>query len=98
MTDYYISAVKMDSEGQHIEEVKVRRNKGDKIGREIVTSRAFVADLIEANKLEFKTITKNTANNNWSPGAKVELTSDGFITTDPNNTKRDNLGSLPKFS
>lgn len=35
-------------------------------------------------------------NGKWSKGALVQKTSNGkFITTDPNETEKDNLGNLP---
>ena len=97
MEDFYISAIKMDSTNQHIEHVKVHENKGDTVGAGTVNSRAFVGQLIKTGKIEFKTITWNKATEKWHVGAKVEVMSDGYITTDPNKTVRDNLGNLPKF-
>ncbi|EMH6514335.1 TPA: DUF3892 domain-containing protein [Raoultella planticola] len=97
MEDFYISAIKMDSTNQHIELVKVHENKGDKVGPGTINSRAFVGQLIKTGKIEFKTITWNKSTEKWSVGAKVEVMSDGYITTDPNKTKRDNLGNLPTF-
>lgn len=97
MENFYISAIKMDSTNQHIEFVKVHENKGDTIGPGTVNSRAFVGQLIRTGKIEFKTITYIKAENLWSVGAKVEVMTDDYITTDPNKTKRDNLGNLPTF-
>lgn len=97
MVDFYISAIKMDSTNQHIEYVKVHENKGDKVGAGTVNSRAFVGQLIKTGKIEFKTITWNEATEKWHIGAKVEVMTDGYITTDPNKTVRDNLGNLSKF-
>ena len=97
MEDFYISAIKMDSTNQHIEFVKVHENKDDKIGPATVNLRAFVGQLISTGKVEFKTITWNKTTEKWSVGAKVEVMTDGYITTDPNKTKRDNLGNLPNF-
>ncbi|EBH8662577.1 DUF3892 domain-containing protein [Salmonella enterica subsp. enterica serovar Luke] len=97
MEDFYISAIKMDSTGQHIDQVKVHENKGDKVGPSTINSRAFVGQLIKTGKINFKTITWNKTTEKWSVGAKVEVMADGYITTDPNKTKCDNLGNLPKF-
>lgn len=97
MSDFYISAIRMDSTGQHIEWVKTHKvtNKTfDNSGS--VNSRKFVGELISTGKISFKTIVKNSAGT-WNIGAKVEVMSDGYITTDPNKTKRDNLGNLPTF-
>jgi hypothetical protein len=99
MTDFYISAIKMDSTGQHIEWVKTHKKTGnnslDLEGS--INSRKFVGELISTGKIVFKTITWNSATKEWNIGAKVEVMSDGYITTDPNKTRRDNLGNLPKF-
>lgn len=57
MEDFYISAIKMDSNNQHIEFVKIHENLGKKIGPGTVNSRAFVGELIRKGKAEFKTIT-----------------------------------------
>ena len=95
MEDFYISAIKMDSNNQHIEFVKIHENLGKKIGPGTVNSRAFVGELIRKGKAEFKTITYNKEKKSWSVGAKVEVMTDDFITTDPNKTKHDNLGNLP---
>lgn len=97
MEDFYISAIKMDSTGQHIEYVKVCKNNGSSIGPTTINSRIFVGELINTGKIEFKTITQNKADGKWYPGAKVEVTDDGYITTHPNKTTLDNLGNLPKF-
>ena len=97
MEDFYISAIKMDSNNQHIELVKIHENLGKKIGPDTVNSRAFVGELIRKGKAEFKTITYNKEKKSWSVGAKVEVMTDDFITTDPNKTKHDNLGNLPTF-
>jgi len=97
MTDFYISAIRMDSTGQHIERVKTHKVNGnnfDLAGSD--NSRKFVGELISTGKISFTTITKNSSGQ-WQLGAKVEVMSDGYITTDPNKTKRDNLGNLPKF-
>ena len=97
MEDFYISAIKMDSNNQHIEFVKIHENLAKKIGPGTVNSRAFVGELIRKGKAEFKTITYNKEKKSWSVGAKVEVMTDDFITTDPNKTKHDNLGNLPTF-
>lgn len=97
MVDFYISAIKMDSTNQHIEFVKVHEDLGDKIGPGTVNSRAFVGELIRKGKAEFKTIIYNKEKKLWFDGAKVEVMADDYITTDPNKTKRDNLGNLPTF-
>ncbi|MBN6032916.1 DUF3892 domain-containing protein [Pantoea ananatis] len=97
MEDFYISAIKMDSTGQHIEYVMVRKNEGSSVGPATINSRAFVGELISTGKVEFKTITQNKTDGKWYTGAKVEVTAEGYLTTHPNKTTLDNLGNLPKF-
>lgn len=95
MALYYISAVRMDAKNQHIEFVKII--KGGKVEAEAtINSRQFVAELINDKAADFKTITKNSANQ-WVNGADVHVIDNIYLTTDRNSTKRDNLGSLPKF-
>ncbi|HCU0429591.1 TPA: DUF3892 domain-containing protein [Serratia marcescens] len=95
MALYYISAVRMDTSNQHIESVKII--KGGKGGADAtINSRQFVAELINDGAARFQTITKNAAGE-WVYGADVHVIDDIYLTTDRNNTKRDNLGSLPKF-
>lgn len=99
MTDFYISAVKMDSNAQHIEWVKVHEVSRDGSWNTLgsVSSRKFIGELISTGKVSFTTVVKNQTTGKWYIGAKVEVMDDGYITTDPNKTKRDNLGNLPKF-
>jgi hypothetical protein len=99
MADFYISAIRMDSTGQHIEWVKTHKKTSDTSLEPTgsTNSRKFVGELISTGKIEFKTVTWDGVNNKWNIGAKVEVMADGYITTDPNKTKRDNLGNLPKF-
>jgi nitrous oxidase accessory protein NosD len=93
MADFYITAVRMDSTGQHIQDVQIYKAGGKTPS---INSRQFVGELISTGKVSFSTLTKN-ARGEWVIGAKVEVMSDGYITTDPNRTKRDNLGNLPRF-
>lgn len=99
MTDFYISAVRMDSTGQHIEYVKTHKkidnNSLEPTGA--TNSRKFVGELISTGKISFRTVSWNMVTRIWDIGAIVEVMSDGYITTDPNKTKRDNLGNLPRF-
>ncbi|MEB6537269.1 DUF3892 domain-containing protein [Pantoea stewartii] len=97
MADFYISAIKMDGAGQHIEFVKVHKNLGTTFGPGRAISRAFIGELIQTGRIEFRTITKTQAQTSWSIGAKVEVTAQGYITTHANKTTLDNLGNLPTF-
>ncbi|EKK5377354.1 DUF3892 domain-containing protein [Morganella morganii] len=94
MANFYISAIRMDKTGQHIEFVKVIK-AGNTADQATVNSRQFIAELINTTKLEFKTI--RSVNNEWAYGSIVKATSAGYITTAPNGTTLDNLGNLPTF-
>lgn len=97
MTDFYISAIRKDITKTHIEKVQVHKVNGTTFGKALTTDRAFVANLIDLGETTFKTITKNAVGDKWSIGAVVHVIDDDFLTTDPNKTKKDNLGNLPLF-
>lgn len=99
MTDFYISAIRMDSTGQHIEGVKTHKKTSDTSLEPTgsVNSRQFIGELISTGRVEFRTVIWDSNDKKWAIGAKVEVMADGYITTDPNKTKKDNLGNLPKF-
>ncbi|MBK5841272.1 DUF3892 domain-containing protein, partial [Klebsiella pneumoniae] len=99
MVDFYISAIKMDSAGQHIEFVKVHKINRDGSWNTAgsISSRKFISELISMGKASFMTVVKNSSTGKWNLGDNVEAMDDGYITTDPNNTKLDNLGNLTKF-
>lgn len=105
MADFCITAVKYNKTREHILRVHVREEKRvvDEHGRRKIVigayrivSRAFVADLIRLGKATFQTRTKN-AHDRWDVGAEVSVMEKIFLTTEPNGTKRDNLGELPEF-
>ncbi|MFV8869112.1 DUF3892 domain-containing protein [Serratia fonticola] len=95
MTNFYISCVRMDSKRQHIQYVKIIK-AGKGVKQATINSRQFFAELITEGKANFKTITKNSKND-WVYGATVHVIDKVYITTEPNKTKRDNLGSFPTF-
>ncbi|EJF7712268.1 TPA: DUF3892 domain-containing protein [Proteus mirabilis] len=99
MADFYISAIRMDSKGQHIEWVKTHKNIDNKSldSKGSINSRKFVGELISSGKITFKTVIWNQSTKKWDIGAVVEVMASGYITTDPNRTKLDNLGNLPLF-
>lgn len=99
MTDFYISAVRMDSKGQHIEWVKTHKNVDNKSlePEGSVNSRKFIGELINTGKITFRTVIWNQSTKLWDLGSVVEVMANGYITTDPNKTKFDNLGNLPTF-
>lgn len=96
MADFCITAVRYNAQGEHIEFVKVCEEKADSLGLERIVSRAFVADLIRLGKATFQTRTE-VVSGRWRIGATVHVIEDDYLTTDPNYTKRDNLGNLPLF-
>ncbi|WP_183138949.1 DUF3892 domain-containing protein [Pseudomonas syringae group genomosp. 3] len=96
MADYCISAVSYDSQGSHIELVRVHKLNGSSVGEGMVSARAFVADLISSNKATFQTIIPGVSTK-WQKGAQIHVIEKVYLTTDSNSTERDNLGSLETF-
>lgn len=96
MTDFCITAVRYHTTGSHIEYVIVNEEKPGEIGSNRTVARAFVADLIRMKKATFQTRIK-TADGKFRVGAAVHVIDGEYLTTDPNRTERDNLGSLPRF-
>ena len=98
MLKFYISAIQMDKTGQHIEWVKTHSVKNDIFDTKgSINSRKFIVELIETGYITFETISKIKNSNTWKTGAKVYIVDKKYITTEPNGTKRDNLGNLPTF-
>jgi len=97
MSDFCITKVRYNADGKHIDYVIVREELPGKIGNERTVDRAFVADLIRKGKASFQTRVFNSAAQSWSVGAAVHVVDDVYLSTDRNNTKRDNLGNLPAF-
>lgn len=96
--DYLISQVQYDVEETHIVKVLSHIDSGDSIGPGTEVRRQTVVDRIEGRST-YMTITKN-ADGKYQKGAAVRvITVDGtkYIKTVPDNTKKDNLGSLPRF-
>ncbi|PBP62584.1 hypothetical protein CCL19_20305 [Pseudomonas syringae] len=96
MADYCISAVRYNTEGTHIEWVKVHKDLGSSIGGWMRCPRAFIADLISSNKATFQTIVPGDKGG-WKDGSRIHVIDQVYLTTDPNSSKRDNLGNLEKF-
>lgn len=97
MVDFCITAVKYTAAGDSIEAVRVHEELPKHIGTAQIVPREFVATLIRKGKASFHTRVLNKERTSWVRGADVHVLEDVFLTTDPNNTKRDNLGSLPTF-
>lgn len=96
MADFCISAVRYDSNNQHIDWLKVHEDKGLSIGPARSVPRLFVVDLIRLGKATFQTVVKNSKDQ-WKDGEHVHVIDDEYLSTDRNSTVRDNLGNLPTF-
>lgn len=96
--DYYISAVRYNANGTHIEKVRVHTNTApNTIGVGYEWSRQDVIDVLDKKR---SVMTIYLRNNLWYQGEDVRSFSIGFkryIRTDANNKEADNLGSLPIF-
>lgn len=98
--DYLISEVRYleTVNTKHISSVKVHEDKGDKIGKSTIWTRQDVINAIDLNNT-FCTIIK-TEKNEWKKGAlieKIKISSEWYIKTEKDNTKKDNLENLPEF-
>lgn len=103
MAGLLIVAVKYSSdETPSIEKVKakflIKKEKGGLVlsAENVVLSVESMRGILRAGEMEVKTAIKNIQDK-WSIGAKVGLYGEGYITTDPNEKSRDNLGNLPEF-
>jgi hypothetical protein len=94
----YVTAVRFNTTGTHIESVQVRKDDGESIGAATATSRSEVVRLLEAG-YTFCTATLGT-NGKWHKGAAVKIVvidDQKFIRTRADSTKSDNLDNLPNF-
>ena len=81
MVDFYISAIKMDSAGQHIEFVKVHKINRDGSWNTAgsISSRKFISELISMGKASFMTVVKNSSTGKWNLGG-VSLDIENYCT------------------
>ena len=96
--DYLISAVRYNDDHTHIIMVKQRIDKGNEVGSPNEVSRLDVVTNLK-NNYSYMTIYQSNEDK-WKRGEEVRIIKVGnseFITTDPNETKKDNLGKLPEF-
>jgi hypothetical protein len=96
--DWLISAVRYDSDHSRIVKVLAHVDNDDSVGSGQEQTRAAVVSSIEGGKT-YSTITKSP-DGKWRRGEDVRVVTVGgekFIRTDANQTKGDNLGSLPEF-
>ncbi|UVL33283.1 hypothetical protein LOY43_20240 [Pseudomonas sp. B21-041] len=96
MADFCITAVKYSNDRKHIEWLVVKEEKPTSIGLDRIVARAFVADLIRLNKATFQTRTATT-DGKYKVGAQVHVIDEVYLTTNKNNSKRDNLENFPEF-
>lgn len=95
--DYGISAVKYNSEGTHIDQVKIHENIKGGVGDAVIWERTSVVSALSNNNII--TILKNDTGG-WNAGAKVIkdiVNGKTYIKTVADSTTRDNLDHLPKF-
>lgn len=102
MADFCITKVKYNTERSHINFVSLRevKKKADgtaTLGQPRTVPRAFVADLIRLGKASFATAVEKADQPGFTLGADVHVIEDIYITTTPNDRKRDNLGNLPEL-
>jgi hypothetical protein len=92
MKQYFINAIRLDKENEHIEWVKVRKDgtKGS-----YATRRELVVHLINSG-ISFKTRYRDKKNE-WQTGAEVEVFEKTFLRANPNTTALDNLRNLSVF-
>ncbi|MEX5490990.1 hypothetical protein ABFV43_19430 [Pseudomonas fulva] len=95
MANFCITHVKNSADGKHIEWRGVREEFDTSVGPMRLVQRALVASLIRQGLATFITRTWNAQTEKWIKGADVHVLEEKYLTTDRNNTKRDNLGRLP---
>jgi len=96
--DYLISQVQYNTAETHIVKVLSHPDNGDSVGTGSEVTRQTVVARLEAGST-YMTITKG-ADKKWQKGAKVQIItveSVKYIKTVADSTKKDNLGSLPRF-
>jgi hypothetical protein len=95
--DWCITAVSYDEDGQHIVKVKARPDEGKGLGAERVFTREQVVNAIEKGTSVVTAPPTKGVPDSCDKGAKVDVVRRKYLTTDPNDTTRDNLGKLPEF-
>lgn len=96
--DYLISAVRYNAEHSHIVQVKQHQDSGDSVKASTIVPRSTVVANLKA-RTTYMTIYKDN-DGKWKKGEEViikPVEGTEYITTDPNETKKDNLGELPEF-
>lgn len=98
--DYLISAVRYNSVETHIDRVRCHVDYGESVGSAVDASRQGVVVALDVGTT-FATVYRDPSDpTKWIRGAEVRaITVDGtkYIRTDADNSKRDNLGDLPRY-
>ena len=98
--DYYISAVNHTNDKKNVISTVKRHlvNDDGSFAQAIFVSRTRLEVVSDLKSVTYMTI--YAENGQWNLGSKVHhVTENGksFISTDPNETTKDNLGNLPPF-
>ena len=96
--DYLVSRVQYNAADTHIIKVMTHVDNGDTVATGSEVTRETVVSRLGSGST-FMTITKGS-DGKWKQGASITVvTIDGakYIKTVPDSTKKDNLGSLPRF-
>jgi hypothetical protein len=96
--DYLISKVEYNVKDTHIVKVLSHPDEGENVGTGLEVTRSTVVSRLD-NGSTYMTIYKNP-DGTWKKGAPVrvvKIDGDKYIRTDADNTKKDNLGALPRF-
>lgn len=96
--DYFISAIRMNDAGCHIEYLATHKNLNGEVGEKQVMTRMQVVEAIK-NFTTFKAIYAEGCDG-WRIGQRVYIVhihGCEFLKTAPDDTSDDNLDSLPIF-
>jgi len=95
--DYARVGEKYNEGHEHIVEVKMREDTGEKLTNQDTFSRRTVIGIIDSGK---KIITAYLKDGKWQKGDKVGIVTvrgNKYIRTDGNSIDKDNLGELPEY-
>lgn len=96
MSDFCITEIQYSDDRKQITYVRVRENLFRDVGPARTVPRAFVADLIQSNKVTFKTKFQ-TNEGDWRDGVTVYVIGNGALTTAKDSFRRDGFENLPEF-
>lgn len=95
--DYIVTNVNYNN--NIIDNMKIFEDKGEELGDNYIKNRDWVVTMIKKGYL-FITGPINKQNNEITKGEKIHIVSresEEYISTDPNEKTRDNLGDLPNI-